>query len=196
MKINIYHESNIYSTTIKNPTSVRDIIINLKKTIKQNTNNFLLLNEKNNVLPETELISPKEKTTQNYFLINSSNYLKEDEKEEPIEDYIMKVTGAKTKLEKKKLINENNRIHLFEQLPNGGNLGRLLEMIQFLEDRNMIVQIRNNQPENNNIEANENLVNQLKDMGFPEDRARDALIRSRNELSIATDILLGEGGVI
>ena len=168
----------------------------MTQTIKQNTNNFLLLNEKNNVLPETELISPKEKTTQNYFLINSSNYLKEDEKEEPIEDYIMKVTGAKTKLEKKKLINENNRIHLFEQLPNGGNLGRLLEMIQFLEDRNMIVQIRNNQPENNNIEANENLVNQLKDMGFPEDRARDALIRSRNELSIATDILLGEGGVI
>jgi uncharacterized UBP type Zn finger protein len=55
----------------------------------------------------------------------------------------------------------------------------------------MIVQIRNNQ-EGNNIEANENLVNQLKDMGFPEDRARAALIRAGNQLSIATDILLGE----
>ena len=63
-------------------------------------------------------------------------------------------------------------------------------MIQFLEDRNMIFQIRNIQE--GNIEANENLVNQLKDMGFPEDRSRDALIRARNDLSIATNILLGE----
>ena len=65
-------------------------------------------------------------------------------------------------------------------------------MIQFLEDRNMIFQIRNIQE--GNIEANENLVNQLKDMGFAEDRARAALIRARNQVSIATDILLGEEG--
>ena len=29
-------------------------------------------------------------------------------------------------------------------------------------------------------------------MGFPEDRARAALIKSRNQLNIVTDILLGE----
>ena len=102
----------------------------------------------------------------------------------------MKVTGAKTKLEKKKIENED-RYQILNQLPIGGNLGRLLEMIQFLEERNNI-QIRTHQFNNDNIEANENLVNQLKDMGFPEDRARAALIRSRNELSVATDILLGE----
>ena len=34
----------------------------------------------------------------------------------------------------------------------------------------MIIQIKNNEKEN--IEANENLVNQLYDMWFPEDKAK------------------------
>ena len=47
-----------------------------------------------------------------------------------------------------------------------------------------------NYDEHGNIEPNENYVNDLKEMGFPEDRARQALITSRNNLSRATDILL------
>ena len=102
----------------------------------------------------------------------------------------MNATGAKIKLIKK-VQQVPNRLNSFNQLLNDGNVGRLLDLIQFLEERNMIIQVRNNQ-ERNNIETNENLVNQLKDMGFPEDRARAALIRAGNQLSIATDILLGE----
>ena len=102
----------------------------------------------------------------------------------------MNATGAKIKLIKK-VQQVPNRLNSFNQLLNDGNVGRLLDLIQFLEERNMIIQVRNNQ-EGNNIEANENLVNQLKDMGFAEDRARAALIRARNQVSIATDILLGE----
>jgi ribosomal protein L7/L12 len=193
MKINIYYESKIYSTTIKNQISANTIIENIKNISNQKTQNFILLNESKIQISKTELISPKDKTTQNFYLIKQSNNYIEKEKEkeeEPIENMIMNATGAKIKLIKK-VQQVPNRLNTFDPLLNGGNVGRLLDLIQFLEERNMIVQIRNNQ-EGNNIEANENLVNQLKDMGFPEDRARDALIRSRNELSIATNILLGE----
>ena len=54
----------------------------------------------------------------------------------------------------------------------------------------------NNTNNNNNspIEADEKALRELKDMGFPEDRARQALINSRNDINRATEILLGEGG--
>ena len=197
MKINIYYESKIYSTTIKNPIQANTLIDNIKTLSNQKTQNFILLNESKNIVPKTELIKPKEKTTENFYLIKqSNNYIEKvkEKEEEPIEKLIMNATGAKIKLIKK-VQQVPNRLNSFNQLINDGNVGRLLDLIQFLEERNMIIQVRNNQ-EGSNIEANENLVNQLKDMGFAEDRARAALIRSRNELSVATDILLGEGGQI
>ena len=195
MKINIYYESKIYSTTIKNQISANTIIENIKNISNQKTQNFILLNESKTQISKTELISPKDKTTQNFYLIKQSNNYIEKEKEkeeEPIENMIMNATGAKIKLIKK-VQQVPNRLNTFDPLLNGGNVGRLLDLIQFLEERNMIIQVRNNQ-EGNNIEANENLVNQLKDMGFAEDRARAALIRARNQVSIDTDILLGEEG--
>jgi len=64
-------------------------------------------------------------------------------------------------------------------------------MLQTLEERNLInIQIINQN--NNNIEPNENHVNSLKEMGFPEDRIRSALIRARNNINRATDILISE----
>ena len=44
------------------------------------------------------------------------------------------------------------------------------------------------------VEVNEDYVKQLHEMGFPEDRARQALINSRNNINRATEILLGETG--
>ena len=40
----------------------------------------------------------------------------------------------------------------------------------------------------------ENALRELQDMGFAEDRARQALINSRNDINKATEILLGEMG--
>ncbi len=63
-------------------------------------------------------------------------------------------------------------------------------MLQTLEERNLInIQIMN---QNNNIEPNETHVNTLKEMGFPEDRIRTALIRARNNINRATEILINE----
>ena len=64
----------------------------------------------------------------------------------------------------------------------------MLQLLQALEQRNIIIEENNNVP----IEINENYLNELKEMGFPEDRARQALIRSRNNMNRATEILLDE----
>lgn len=39
----------------------------------------------------------------------------------------------------------------------------------------------------------ENLINNLKEMGFPEEQCRRALIHARNDISRATDLLLSDG---
>ena len=50
----------------------------------------------------------------------------------------------------------------------------------------------NNQNNNVQVEADENLLRELQDMGFPEDRAREALVNSRNNINRATEMLLGD----
>ena len=50
--------------------------------------------------------------------------------------------------------------------------------------------MRNNAP----VKADERDVRELQDMGFAEDRARQALINSRNDINRATELLLGEKG--
>ena len=84
----------------------------------------------------------------------------------------------------------------------GGNNGdegennafdRLLNLLQIMEGGNAIIRPiirRNNGP----VEADEKALRELQDMGFPEDRARQALINSRNDINRATEILLGEMG--
>jgi len=43
------------------------------------------------------------------------------------------------------------------------------------------------------VNADENLLNSLKEMGFPEEQCRRALIQARNDISRATDLLLSDG---
>jgi hypothetical protein len=197
MKIDIYFESKIYSTEINQPIQIKDIISNFQKLINIPTSKLIILNNKKELLENSETINiQKEKKT--FYIIDKSkinlNQITDFniiEKEEPIEKIITKATNAKIQLEKKKTEIRNNRLDFNQELQNGGNLGRLLAMLQTLEERNLInIQIINQN--NNNIEPNENHVNSLKEMGFPEDRIRSALIRARNNINRATDILISE----
>ena len=43
------------------------------------------------------------------------------------------------------------------------------------------------------VNPDENMLNSLKEMGFPEDQCRRALVVSRNNVSRATDLLLSDG---
>ena len=196
MKIDIYFESKIYSTEINQPIQIKEIISNFQKLINIPTSKLIILNNKKELLENSETINiQKEKKT--FYIIDKSkinlNQITDFniiEKEEPIEKIITKATNAKIQLEKKKTEIRNNRLDFNQELQNGGNLGRLLAMLQTLEERNLInIQIMN---QNNNIEPNETHVNTLKEMGFPEDRIRTALIRARNNINRATEILINE----
>jgi len=122
-----------------------------------------------------------------------------------MEQLIMHCTGAKKPLDIKKQIplNANHRLPLLELFDNRNNEGgennafdRLLNILQVLEENNQVAfRIRQeNNNDNTQVEADEQALQELKDMGFPEDHARQALINSRNDLNRATEILLGEGG--
>ena len=205
MNIEIKYENEILKSNIKKPISIKDIILNIKKKYNIKKEELLLVfNSKNNeIYEETDLLIPNEKeknkieslnvikinnNKNNIININNNNQSKENE---PIEDLIMKITGATTKL-KSKTQNIDNSYNILERLGRENpNLGFLFEMLQNLEQRNLQIQQirqinRNNQP----IEVDENLVNQLKDMGFTEDRARQALRQCRNNIERATEILL------
>jgi len=205
MNIEIKYENEILKSNIKKPISIKDIILNIKKKYNiKNEELLLVFNSKNNeIYEETDLLIPNEKeknkivslnvikinnNKNNIININNNNKSIENE---PIEDLIMKVTGATTKL-KEKIPNLDNSYNILERLGRENpNLGFLFEMLQNLEQRNLQIQQirqinRNNQP----IEVDENLVNQLKDMGFTEDRARQALRQCRNNIERATEILL------
>jgi hypothetical protein len=204
MKIEIKYENEILKSYSKKPISIKDIVLNIKRKLNIKKEEILLVfNSKNNeIYEETDLLVPKEKeknqieclnvikinNKKNIININNNNKPKENE---PIEDLIMKITGASTKL-KSQTQNPENSYNILERLGRENpNLGFLFEMLQNLEQRNLQIQQirqinRNNQP----IEVDENLVNQLKDMGFTEDRARQALRQCRNNIERATEILL------
>ena len=204
MKIEIKYENEILKSYSKKPISIKDIVLNIKRKLNIKKEEILLVfNSKNNeIYEETDLLVPKEKeknqieclnvikinNKKNIININNNNKPKENE---PIEDLIMKVTGASTKL-KSQTQNPEDSYNILERLGRENpNLGFLFEMLQNLEQRNLQIQQirqinRNNQP----IEVDENLVNQLKDMGFTEDRARQALRQCRNNIERATEILL------
>ena len=78
--------------------------------------------------------------------------------------------------------------------PGGDYIERLINLIEIFDGNHQII-IReggHNNNNNNPVEADEQSLRQLQDMGFPEDRARQALINSRNDINRATEMLLGE----
>ena len=116
-----------------------------------------------------------------------------------INQLIMKCTGAKKALEKA-APTQQNRVNLLELIGDRNNdqgrdyFERLINLIEIFDGNNQII-IRGGPNSNNNntqIEADEQSLRELQDMGFPEDRARQALINSRNDINRATELLLGE----
>ena len=195
MKLEIFYKSHLIKSTIKSPITIKDIILNIKssiKTIKPNQK-FLIFNNNYELLSEEEKIIPNEKIPKPFqlFLIESENEKEKETKQIEIEDLIMKVTGAD-----KKLQSNNIKLPPPDLYDHNLNLNRLLQLLQALEQRNIIIEGNANYNINNNVpvEVNESYLNELKDMGFPEDRARQALITSRNNMNRATEILLDEGG--
>ena len=215
MKIEIYFLNTKLTTEIKKDIQVKDLLSDLKEYLNTKDSNFILFDNKHIQLKETDIISTKNAKQSTFYLIKSSlnkNNLLISEKKElqeklTMEQLIMQCTGAKKPLDIKKQmpLNPNHRLPLLELFDNRNNEGgennafdRLLNILQVLEENNQIAfrigQVNNNNNDNTQVEADEQALQELKDMGFPEDHARQALINSRNDLNRATEILLGEGG--
>ena len=216
MKLEIYFLNTKLTTEIKKDIQVKDLLSDLKEYLNTKDSNFILLDNKYIQLKETDIISIKNSKQSKFHLIKSSpnkNNLIISEKIElreklSKEKIIMQCTGAKKPLDVKKQIPiiSNHRSPLLEIFENNNNnqggennpFDRLLNFLQVLEENNQIgiriEQVNNNNNNGTQIEADEQALQELKDMGFPEDHARQALINSRNDLNRATEILLGEGG--
>lgn len=209
MKIEIYYHNSKLTTEIKKDTLVKDLIYNLKQYLKTENSNFILFDSNQNKLKESDIISINKQNKLTFYLtkssINKSNLINFEKKEKltenlTINQLIMKCTGAKKLIEKPQ---ENSRVGLLELIDNRNNrqgrdnnaFERLINILQLLDDNNQMI-IREEPIANNNnpVEADEQALRELQDMGFPEDRARQALINSRNDINRATELLLGEGG--
>ena len=199
MKLNISYGSHSLSATVTSPITIQDITSSIKQTLNIPNTNLSVIDESNQILNTSEVILPQNDMTKNLYIINtllSPSTQKVETSQPSIEDLIMQVTEASDKIVlNKKPTATNTSVNILEQLSNESNsLERLLNLLQGLESRNIQFRINNQQQP---LEPNENYVRELKDMGFPEERARDALIRARNNISRATDILLNgddEGG--
>ena len=199
MKLNISYGSHSFSATVTSPITIQDITSSIKQTLNIPNTNLSVIDESNQILNTSEVILPQNDMTKNLYIINtllSPSTQKVETSQPSIEDLIMQVTEASDKIVlNKKPTATNTSMNILEQLSNESNsLERLLNLLQGLESRNIQFRINNQQQP---LEPNENYVRELKDMGFPEERARDALIRARNNISRATDILLNgddEGG--
>ena len=169
MKINIYYELNIYRTEIKKDIIVKDLMNIFLKSNHLNEKDFIVIDDSNNVIPENKLIQINNNKEINLYLVNKLNNIEEEDDKisNRVEDIIMKVTNAKTKLQK----NENRN-----QL--------LLPTYQLPEIYN-----NNNNNNNNNEIPDESLLLILNTMGFNINIAREALIRYRNNINAAIDFL-------
>ena len=173
--------------------------------------NFILFDVDKKQLKDSEIIKNRKNSILTFYLLKSNLKIipinegsQKMNTNTNIKDLIMKCTGAKKPLEKK-ISTDEHQFHFFDFFnPNNNNndnqrrdgdesLDRLLNIIQFFQE-SVIRPIRMSNSNASPAEADEKALRELQDMGFAEDKARQALINSRNDINRATEILLGEMG--
>ena len=169
MKIKIYYELSIYITEIEEQITVKDLINNFLKSKNLNEKDFIVLDDSNNVIPENKLIQINNKEI-NLYLVNKLNNIEKEDKElnNSIEDIIMKVNNAKTKLQKNEKKNK------------------------LLLPTNQLSNENDNNNENENFIPDQLSLVRLNEMGFNINISREALIRYRNDIFAAINFLTNE----
>jgi hypothetical protein len=262
MKVSIIYNDHLLVTKLNHSVKVSELLYNLTTSPKldfsslKNGYELKLMDENEKILDDSYLIkfekNDESKSKNQIFseienerrfhliaLQKYRNKLKKDENLEgetrDLEELIMKVTDAKTKI--KAVQNNQSRFRGYSHfnannanvepipvnnLARGGAMRELLQSMmansnlsqgsggtanlqQILNtllaqgselENSLNVQIGGGNRQSNNsslqVEPNENMLKDLKEMGFPEDACRRALIMSRNNLQRATDILLND----
>ena len=200
MELNLHYHTTIFSAKLTSNISIKDIILNLPEKLRNSSKHFAVLNSNNEKLKETDTIIFKDSSIVNLYLIplilpsyqqpiaeHKSTPEQQKKKLDELSKTIMQCTHARKqiKTEDVKQYHQTHSSHshnILEQFLMNYHSFRLIRDYDYANSHNY--------DEHGNIEPNENYVRDLKEMGFPEDRARQALITSRNNLSRATDILL------
>lgn len=198
MEITIYYDEHCISTTINKSVKVSDILNGVKEYFNEKNAEFSIVDENKISLPLDKMIIP-DKSKKDFYLFKLPSYPKEEEKKDKIsiETLIMTTTKAKKPLVNvrynKASYNPYEVIDLEkkeERDDRDNNLNGSFDLLRFLNSLSNRVNYDNDNDNNNNIAPNESHLSTLKEMGFPEDQARNALIQARNNLARATDILI------
>lgn len=140
MKLHLIHDDNLLSTSITQDLNISDLFSNVKSYLKKENVDYVLLDENSNLLkPEDSIKVSSECDSKMFYLITMPNFKKTVQRE-PIEmeDIIMKATGSKEKLNKKKTSTsrlQSDRLSFLQALTSnqlGGSRVSQLEQIMAL----------------------------------------------------------------
>lgn len=185
MKINlIYEDLRILITTDKS-ISVDELCENVKVYLNDKDSEYIIINEYNVPLQRNNMIYPKDKKEQTFFVLRKRKIPEpqETEPEKNIETIIQEVTGSKNviKWERKNKTQKD----FIENIPFPDNTTTLEQLLGLWIDRNDSEDSIEEQ-----INPDTGYVNQLVEMGFTEERAREALIHEGNDINSATEYLI------
>jgi len=152
MKIEINYFNKKLNTEVKKEVKVKDLLQDLKYHLKEENQNFILYDNNNCKLKETDMIPfSKNNEIVKLFLIKSSlNNLTNNIKNEilNINEMIMKCTGAKKPIKKKLGTNLQNRLsflEFFERRERNDNV-RFGELLDLLLDENNVQYVMDSNP--------------------------------------------------
>ena len=202
MKVEIYYQNAKLTTIVNEDLKVKDLYKNLSEYYKLNPSDFILFDNNCHKLKESDIIPiVSNKDIIIIHLIKSSlkekyeyNNNKPLNEGKNINQLITECTGAKKPLEKNINLPYIKRgiTSLFEFFENENNESDNIFLDSPFNIISGDIDIRNRRRRHRErTEANGRLLRELQEMGFPEDRARQALLSSRNNIQRATEMLLG-----
>lgn len=178
--LRIFFEDKIFTSDIKHDTSVKMIKDNFFAILgneKIGKFNLSVFNSDFQLLNGNDKIEVKSNNTTDIYIIMNPIFESNKDNTFNLANTIKDATQAKEILK----FPQNLSI-LNGEINSDYRINRFIEMINNFSERPRHTQ--------EVVEPNEEYVTQLIDMGFEEDKARNALVRSRNNLNRATDILL------
>lgn len=195
MEITIFYDEHCISTKITKGVRVSDLLKEVKEYFKENNAEFSIFDKNRKALSPKYMINP-EKGTQEFFLFKKSSYPKKEENKEPIaiEKMIMNETKGKKTLQNIKYnINSYDPKEIIDfegKEEKRENNNERFDIFRFIDNLSINRNGGNDDFNNSSINMNESNIITLREMGFSEEQARNALIQARNNLDRATEILI------
>ena len=182
MEITIFYDEHSISITVNKSVKVSTLLNELKHYFNEINAQFSIVDEDRKALSPKTVINPN-KPKRELFLFKIASYPKQKENKDTtqIEKMIMNETKAKNLLKNVKYSKDSYDPKEIIDL-------EAKEDIE--ENNNNNIYGGNNDGINDSTNFNESNILTLRDMGFSEEQARNALIQARNNLNRATVILI------